>query len=487
METLKRLFIIAAILIPVLLLSQALDLTAVKAEVDFSDHVREWDGFGFNYVEVSQTEDYSEWPQEYGGFSLLTENERQKICDMVFGKAGLKPGVVKMFLGPWHQKHPDGKFDHEKTTKWMRYFVKEGLKRTKNRGADLSIVTTLYGPPPWATKQKILRGAYLDPQRKKDLAEYIIDWVKWLRERDYPVDYISLHNEGEDWTRWPAHAEHGNIGEGHDYNLYWPPEQVVDFLQFMPAMLEQEGLGDIGIGPGETTYWLRFHDWGYANAIAKDEKALENLGLLTSHGFYSGSQGRWFGNHRSAGQDLIREKRPDIHAWTNSMSWGEMDANFLFTIHTAIYSTKVNAITPWAGIQRPKQWVGGDPNPGCAFQIDEEGNYKVRRGYYYYKQVCRAGQPGMAVARTICSGPQVSVIGFARNETDNPDAFVVINIAEEDKKVAIDLKGTESKSFQAFRTTDEEERYNRIGDFNSKQDRIIYTAPARSATTFYGK
>ena len=39
------------------------------------------------------------------------------------------------------------KFDHKTTTEWMRYFVREGLDRTRARGADLQIITTLYGPP----------------------------------------------------------------------------------------------------------------------------------------------------------------------------------------------------------------------------------------------------------------------------------------------------------------------------------------------------
>jgi hypothetical protein len=164
--------------------AQAQDFTAVRAEVDFSKHIRPWDGFGVNYVEVAQAIDYTQDPQEYGGFSLLTEEKRQQIVDMVFGDEGLKPGLVKMFLDPHHQAEPGGEFDHETTTRWMRYFVREGLKRTRVRGDDLQIITTLYGPPAWATKQKFLRGRDLDPARKYDLARYMVDWVRYLREQE---------------------------------------------------------------------------------------------------------------------------------------------------------------------------------------------------------------------------------------------------------------------------------------------------------------
>ena len=259
-------------------LGQADKFTAVQAEVDFSKHLRSWDGFGFNYVETAQTMDYEADPQEYGGFSLLDDNERQEIIDLIFGDEGLKVGLVKMFLDPWHQETPKGSFDHRSTTENMRYFVREGLKKTRERGADLNIITTLYGPPVWATKQKHLRGRDLDPAMKEELAEYMISWVKFLKEEeDLPVKYISLHNEGESWLRWNSEDLDGNIGTGHDYNLFWPPSQVVDFLKFMPPMIRKAGLNDVQLTPGETTNWYRFGTWGYANAIHDDKEALDNI------------------------------------------------------------------------------------------------------------------------------------------------------------------------------------------------------------------
>jgi O-glycosyl hydrolase len=464
------------------------DFSAVQAEVDFSKKLRLWDGFGVNYVETAQTIDYSKDPQEYGGFSILSETQRQEIVDLVFGNEGLKPGVVKMFYDPWHQKEPGGKFDHETSTKWMRYFVREGLKKTRARGDDFKIITTLYGPPPWATKQKFLRGRDLDPKRKRDLANYMINWVKWLREHEgFPVKYISLHNEGEDWMRWPVDGKSGNIGHGHDYNMFWPPEQVVDFLKFMRPIMDEEDLQDVGITPGECSNWYRFSAWGYADAIADDPTALKNLGIITSHGFYNGNYGRWFGEHRSVGIDTLRAKRPELHAWVTSTSWSKMDATNIKEMHGNIYTAKVNSITPWACIQRPPKWVGGDPNPGNAFKISENGTYEVMRGYYYYKQICRAGQSGMAVARTTAMDSETAIIGFSNNATKHPDAFVVVNIGRNNKKISVKVAGTRSNVFEAFRTTDSEDRYKALGQFNVKDSIVIYQAPARSVTTFYGR
>lgn len=209
--------------------AQSLDFTAIRAEVDFGKRLRPWDGFGFNYVETAHTYDYQEFTQEYGGFSLLDEQEKQAIVDLVFGADGLKVGLVKMFLGANHQAGPGQPFDHETTTKQMRYFVREGFRKTRADGRDLAIITTLYGPPGWMTRQKTKRGRDLDPQHRLELANYLVDWARFLREQEgLPVKYVSLHNEGEDWMRWnqKGFTEHW----GHDYNLFWPPEQVTDYV-----------------------------------------------------------------------------------------------------------------------------------------------------------------------------------------------------------------------------------------------------------------
>ena len=463
--------------------------------VDFSKTLQPWDGFGVNYVEAAQTRDYDAAPQDYGGLSTLSEAQRQEILDLIFGADGLKPGVVKMFLDPFHQKEPGpgydhspdvidpSAYDHARTTPWMRTFVREGLARTRTRGDDLTIITTLYGPPGWMTRQRFVRGRDLDPALKYECAKYMISWVEYLHsEEGLPVRYISFHNEGEDWLRWPLDGSTAGT-PNHDYNLYWPPEQVVDFLRFMGDMLVRRGLYDVGLTPGETSNWYRFHHYGYADAIADDPQALANLGLITSHGFYNGTYSRWYGDHRSVGIDILRAKRPELHAWVTSTSWSKMDVLFINEIRHSIYMTKVNAIIPWAVIQTVGGWVGGDPNPGTAFSVDGEGGYSIKPGYHFFKQVCRAGQPGMAVARVASNDAEIGLIAFARNGTAHPDAFVVLNIGTEPRQVPIEVRGSESDHYKAYRSSDEE-AYVSLGSL-SAQGTLDYTTPPRSVTTFF--
>jgi hypothetical protein len=167
------------------------------------------------------------------------------------------------------------------------------------------------------TRQKTDRGRDLNPEFKEELAKYMIDWVKFLKEKEkFPVKYLSLHNEGEDWYRW--NQEGFTTWAGDDYNLFWPHEQVVEYINMLPSMLKKAGVGDVGVTPGETTNWYRFYYWGYARAIYDDTNAVDNLGLITTHGFYSGNYGRWFGEHNSLTNDLLRSKRPELHSWVSS-------------------------------------------------------------------------------------------------------------------------------------------------------------------------
>jgi len=465
---------------------QDLDFQAVRVEVDFSRHFQLWDGFGFNYVETCQTRDYAKQPQDYGGWSLLSEEARSEIIDLVFGDEGLKVALVKMFLDPFHQMAPGGPYDHETTTRNMRAFVRGGLKKTRESGRDLTIITTLYGPPAFMTKQKVLRGRDLDPAHEQDLVAYLVDWVRFLREKEgFPVKFVSLHNEGEDWFRWNRQGL--TDWPGHDYNLFWPPEQVVRFVKLLDTALRGAGLHDVKVTPGETTNWYRFDSWGYADALTEDPEALQALGLITSHGFYSGAFGRWFGEHRSVGIDKIRALRPELHAWVTSTSWGRMDSKSMKEFHGNIYTAKVNGIIPWAGIQRSAQWVGGDPNPGCAFRVDEHGNYEVLPGYWMYKQLTRAGQPGMAVAKATAMDSEVAVIAFASNNTANPDSIVIINIGKE-KLLHVRLKGSPAPAFHGFRTTDDlKERYRELGRFPVSDGTFVYQAPEGSVTTFFAE
>ncbi len=467
----------------------------VTARIDFDRRLRPWDGFGVNYVETSQTRDYAAAPQDYGGFGALTEKNRREVIEYVFGDDGLRPGVVKMFLDPFHQRPcPYGsdridqrEYDHTTTTRWQRYFVSHGLERTRARGDDLQVLVGMYGPPAWMTVQNMVRGRDLAPHHRDAYAKYLAAYARYLRtEMNVPVTYVSIHNEGESWARWPDDGTDPS-GATHDYNVYLSPEDVADMIPRVRRVLDANGMADVGVAPGETYSWPRFHQWGYADAIADSPAAAQATALVTSHGFANGCRGRWYGDWRSSGLDTIAAATGDaLKAWVTSCSWCAMDADFVWELYQHIYCAGVNSIVPWACIQHPDDWSGSDPNPGTAFRVTRDRRCEVLRGYWYYKQVSRAGAPGTAVARTRCNDSDVGVMAFAGNRSGSPDAFVVINRTErnETKPMAIELRGCRPARVSAYRTS-ADESYAPIGDFNISDRTLIYDAAPDTVTTFY--
>jgi len=458
----------------------------IPAEVDFSQKIVDWDGFGFNYVEAAQHRDYLSNPQDYGGFSLLSEAGKNEILELIFGKDGLQVQIIKMFLDPFHQSEPGADFDHITTTTNMMDFVENGNQITEQRDDVLEIITTLYGPPAWATEQKFIGGRDLDDSQANKLADYMIDWVTFLKERNLPVKYLSLHNEGEDFYRWDFEKGTQRL-ERFDYNLYWPPEQVNHFLKLMPDKLKQAKLTEVKMTNGEPSNWTRFYHWGYTDALYEDEQALESLGLLTTHGFINGDFRKLsYSLADEITTSKIREKKPQLHGWITSYSWGEMGTDFIKTAHEHIYSARVNALIPWAGIQVPEVWIGGDPNPGTAIRVKQDGTFDVLQGYYFYKQLTRAGHRGMAVVKTILSNPVAFMVAFSSNGTSHPDAFVVTsNISIWSLPLKIRLQGTQSTRFKAFRSSEDgSEKYQEIGVFEVENGAIVYDPPKGTTTTF---
>ena len=471
--------------LPVLIYPQNKQVTGIPAEVDFSNKLRKWDGFGFNYVETCQTRDYNEYKQDYGGFSLLNEDQKDEIIELVFGNNGLDVDILKMFLDPWHQEQPGGEFDHETTTKNILDFARKGSDLKKKNNEHIDVITTLYGPPPWATEQKHIGGRDLDDTKIEPLADYMINWAKFLRKNEINVKYLSIHNEGEDFYRW-TYDEGKQKFERFDYNMYWRPNEINTFVKLLYDKIQRQNIDNLFVTNGEPSNWTRFYHWGYTKSLFDDDEVMDKLGLITTHGFINGDFEKLsFSTANSLTNDLLRSKRPNLHSWVTSFAWGKMDTKFIKMIHENIYSAKINGIIPWAGIQVPEEWIGGDAL-GNGIVVNQNGNYELTNGYYLYKQVTSAGKRGMSVVYTYLANPHANIIAFSGDETKNPDAFVVTSyIRIWGSPLEIEIKGTKSKKFNAFRTNEDgSELYKYIGIFEIENGKVIYDPPKGTVTTF---
>jgi hypothetical protein len=303
-----------------------------------------------------------------------------------------------------------------------------------------------------------------------------------------PVNYLSLHNEGEDFYRWDFEKGTQRF-ERFDFNMYWPPALVNDFLKLLPGIMQEYGLSGVKLSNGEPSNWTRFYHWGYARALYEDKEALGNLGLLTTHGFINGNMGKLsYGTANGLTTHMLRREKPDLHAWITSFSWGEMGLDFVRMVHEHLYTAGVNAIIPWAGIQNQSKWIGGDPNLGCAIQVHDSGTYELTPAYFFYKQLTRAGYRGMQVAQATLANPQAFLIAFSGGNSHHPDAFVLSsNIFIWKLPLRIQVEGTTYTRFKAYRTrTDGTEQFHYVGVFELEEGSLVYDPPQGSTTTFIG-
>ncbi len=445
-----------------------------EIKVNFDQHLQVWDGFGCNYVEMSHSRAGAY--EDYGSFSEMSDANKEKILDLTFGADGLQPSVIKMFLSSHLLQDPPqpgvidlDKYRFNECMAQTIYFAKEGIRRSREQGITLRFMITMYGPPAWGNQQKIIRGKDLDPAMRDSLATFLAGCALYLREREgIPVEAISLHNEGEDPNRYPGRP-------GDDFNMYWKPDQIADMIARLRQQLDAAGLSAVATAPGETTLWSRFEP--YAWAIASNPEARSGIGLITSHGFG--------GDFGTQGIRHLHEFRPELKVWTTSCSWYKSGGvDFARNYVDQINQIGVNALIPWALIQTPPKWPGGDPNPNPPFLITDDRQVEVNKSYYYYKQFTQAGQPGMTVAEI--SGDYYNslyALAFTSGSSQAPKAFLIVNAADKPHDVRLTVAGS-SGQFELYRTDAGAKSYQHIGGIDFAVSGI-YTAPPASVSTFF--
>lgn len=481
----------------------------VKIIAHFDSTLQLWDGFGVNYVETRHTRNYIEFEQDYGGMKYLDETEKNKLIDLVFGEDGLQPDIIKCFLDPFHELQNDNNdpclmnesiFNHEQTTRQMRFFLDEGLKITRKRDEDLVVFAGIYGPPWWMNMQKSFRGRDLNPELIPELAEYLAAWAKYLQNTyKANVRYISMHNEGESYNRWSKSGIDDPFHYGHDYNLFWTDDNVVDFIVSARKILDCHGLQHVGITTGEPAVWSRLFEYTpndhiqlkYAERIANNPIAISSIGLITSHGFdYGGNQ------FDPRAVELLQKTRPELHSWTTSCTWGEMNLEIVEQARGYIYETGNNGIIPWATVHNNLE--SDKLNPPRGFRISSNANSPIQtnngilettKAYYYFKQMSRAGRAGMKVAKVSVSGnKKVSALAWSTNGTKYPDALVIINHEFEPINVNVSLFGTKADNLRAYLTQDfGDMNYSAYNNFKFENSVIIISLPERSVITFFTK
>ncbi|NLE02274.1 MAG: hypothetical protein GX640_20620 [Fibrobacter sp.] len=442
----------------------------LRAQIDFSKKLRDWDGFGISYhpSEIAQIQ------------------ENPGVIESLFGHEGLKAAILQIFLGPHNQEYTDSDSNEEKPINLKDYkhqindtgqlnVCKSALEEVSRWGGGLKILVTCLSPPGWMTKQKEVSGRDLDSSKRVDYARYMVSYVKYLVEEcNLPVKYLSIHNQAEIWELWNDRGF--LISNAGNPKIYWPVEQLVDFIKLIRRLLDLNGLQHVGLTPGETQNWGNFYKWGYAEAIYDDPQALDALSILTSDSTVISKKYTHACSCNSAGIDLLRQKKTDLHAWSTSIRTSHHRVSLLHEIYNNIYSTKVNAIILDCSVK----------STSISLSDSQFGNLNfAESNYFYIKPFFMAGQPGMGVSHTTCNGSEIEIIAFSSNSTRNPDSFLIINTSELAWEIPIEIRGSACGCFQAFRTS-ETENCLKLNAVSVREGKIVHTIPAVSITVFVG-
>ena len=157
-----------------------------------------------------------------------------------------------------------------------------------------------------------------------------------------------------------------------------------------------------------------------------------------------------------------------------------MRSAFVWELMQNIDSARNNTVIPWACIQRSSLWKKGDPNPGCAFRVGDDGKVSVEPGYYYYKQACRAGQAGTQVCRASINSTRCGVMAFASAGSRHPNAAVIINAGESVRRMTVELRGGKA-DYRVHRTSPKENDVS-LGNLKLEAGRAVLEMPADSVT-----
>jgi hypothetical protein len=100
----------------------------------------------------------------------------------------------------------------------------------------------------------------------------------------------------------------------------------------------------------------------------------------------------------------------------------------------------------------------------------------------------------MAVAAVSSSDPNIGLIAFARNGTQNPDALVVNNLGApkggvimDSREVAIRITGTQAQTFDAYVTGFYKMSYEPLGTFKLSNGVLKCSVPNQSVVTFFAR
>lgn len=228
-------------------------------------------------------------------FSLLDEEQKERMVKQYFGKEGMKYNLVRIPIDScdFSLEHyeaasdaDDEKFEKFSFERVEKYILPLLDAVEKEHGEKLEIMLSPWSPPAYMkTNGERNHGGKLKPEYRKRWAEYICRYIEEYQRRGYLVTRLTLQNEPKAIQTW-------------DSCVYTAEEQKEFLRDYMWPALREHGMEKIQIYLWDHNK-ERVLEW--AEAIMDEETA----------DMVSGMAFHWYSGDHFEALRMVKERFPD--------------------------------------------------------------------------------------------------------------------------------------------------------------------------------
>lgn len=310
---------------------------------------------------------------------------------------------------------------------------------------------------PTGDSRRKVCGGRLDPKYYREYAEYLLAYVKILKQ-ETGIDLYAISIQNEPFFANPFES---NVVK---------PEEYGALLNVVGGKFRQEGLTTKIFGPEHMAEWSWGVQQNYVSNIFSNEEPNPYLDVYAVHGYVDGVAPDY---GSAEGWTALKNNISDEYQkplWmTETSGYPQTPEGGMDLAKSMYLALRFGNISSWI------YWsVSGEP--GSEFSIMANGEPTIL--YHVSKQFFRYIRPGAIRIDAVSEDSQILTLAF-KNPQEGTMTLVLINTSETQKDISLDIP-VRPEEFTAYRTS---------GTENSVESGIIanvVTLPGESITTLVG-
>ncbi|MGN0181326.1 MAG: carbohydrate binding domain-containing protein [Candidatus Ornithomonoglobus sp.] len=414
-----------------------------------------------DFIKSMATVDFNIEYQEIAGFGgsgafgtaqsikNLPSDKQSEVLSLLFDKDnGIGLTVIRNMLTPAIGETPGTiNLNADEAQGWL-------MEQGKKYGAD-KIMTTCWTPPAWMKDNNSTIGGSLASEHYQDFAAYLADYVEEYKKKGIDIDIISPCNEPD-------------LSPDYD-GCTWTAEQIADFIKnYLKPELVSRSMNTKILAAEE----MRFSE-NMLSGILADKEAADAVDIFGVHG-YGTSTFSHLTNVENTGKPLWMTEIMGYNSRDDSILDGLLWAK---RIYQAIAKAGANEWNFW---YLAHQYDGGNSAIIVLDNYDED--YMLPKRYYTIGNYSKYIRPGAKRVESTLE-PNTNVYLSAYKNTDGKEVIVAVNGNVNEQSVDLTLNGSETESFDVYRTSDTES-LDKPETVKANGKALTITLPARSVTTY---